>query len=259
MATVTLDLWHTLMFLPPREEEAYYRTQVSLAVEALRAADGGRTGSERSDDELARDFEASLRGAVREAREGRTVTPRSQIEQAAAASGRRVRSEAYLARLEQAVRAQPFRLAPGAAELLAALRASGYRTAIISNTIGETGRSLRPVLRSLGVESAVDRMFFSDELPWTKPSPEIFWAALRELGATPNECVHVGDGWADIEGARRAALRGAIYFTGLQDYGEQYLRLHAVPDPVALPAEHRVRSLSEVGPLLRELLPPSSR
>ncbi len=259
LAAITFDLWHTLVYLPRAAEEAYYRTQVALAVDALHAATPAAGAPARSDRELAGDFEAALGEAVRAAGEGRTVTPRTQIQCAAAVSGRTVDADRYLARLAQAVRAQPFRLAPGAGELLGSLREDGYTTAVISNTIGETGRSLRPVLRSLGLETAVDRLVFSDEQPWAKPAPEIFWSTLRRLGEQPAQCVHVGDGWADIEGARRAGLRAAILFTGLQDYGRHYRALHAGPGPRAAPATPRVGKLGEVAPLVARLLPPRTR
>lgn len=226
MAAVTFDVWHTLLYLAPDEEEAYYRTQVELAVEALKSAAARPGAAVRSDLELAAAFEAELSEAVAESGRGRTVTPRDQILRAGVRVGREPAPEPYLERLAAAVERQPFKAAPGAVELLARLRTDGFRRGVVGNTVGETGASLRRVLDRLGLLGFIERSVFSDELPWAKPAPEIFWAVLRELGEARARTVHIGDAYSDIEGARRAGLRGSILYTGLQEYGPHYRSLN---------------------------------
>ncbi len=258
MAAVTLDLWHTLMFLRPEAEEEYMRSQVEFATEVLRDGPRRPGAPDRSDSELARVFERVYAEAVAEAGRGRTITPAQQLSRAADATGRDARPEEYLGRLAAIVPRLPFERAPGALELLRSLAHDGYGLGVISNTIGEPGQMLRPVLRSMGFDEYVSAYVFSDEHPWTKPAPEIFGEALARLHGVPGRAVHVGDGWSDIEGARRAGLRAGILFTGLQNYGARYKQLF-LPDGWDRPAtDHVAARLEDVGRIVREVLPPDA-
>jgi len=125
---------------------------------------------------------------------------------------------------------------------------------VISNTVGEPGEYLRPVLSGFGIDRYVESFVFSDEQPWTKPAPEIFRAALATIGTSPQDAVHVGDGWADIEGAHRAGYRGTILFQGLHDYGARYLNLFLSDLPDHAPPTQACDRLSEVAPIVREIL-----
>jgi len=255
MPAVTLDLWHTLMYLPPEDEEAYMTHQIALGQEVLRSSPRLPGAPELSDADLGRAFERAYTDAVTEGVEGRTVTPAEQLVRAAKETGRAADPRAYLARLRTEVEGTPFRVAPGALDLLAELRGVGYRVGMISNTIGEPGVFLRPILAKMGFDRYVEAYVFSDEHPWTKPSPEIFRVALDRLQVEAPEAVHVGDGWADIEGARRAGFRGAILFTGLHSYGDRYRKMFLTEVPGERPAEYRTDRLDGVGPIVRRLLP----
>jgi HAD superfamily hydrolase (TIGR01549 family) len=255
LSAVTLDLWHTLMYLDPASEEAYMETQVEIARQTL-AESPRRSGSpDLTEAELGRAFERVYAQAVKEAGLGRTVTPVAQLLQAGQATGRTPSTARYLMELERAVREAPFQRAPGAIELLEGLREGGYQLGIISNTVGEPGRFLKPTLHTMGFDRYVQSYVFSDEHPWTKPAPEIFEAALHELGGRPDRAVHVGDGWADIEGARRAGFRAGILFTGLHSYGARYQSLFLPPAWNRPATEYEVRRLDEVLRLVRKLLP----
>ena len=211
----------------------------------------GSPGS--SDAELARVFERTLAAAVAESREGRSVTPGQQIARAGSGTGRTPDVEEYVGRLARLVADQPFRPASGALPVLEGLHRDGYRIGVIGNTVGEAGASLRTVLGRLGLDRPVDAFVFSDEEPWAKPAPEIFREALRRLDAKPRETVHVGDSWSDVEGARRAGLRGSVRFTGLQEYGAHYRALNITS--VGVPARHVAQGFDEVDSIVRRLLP----
>lgn len=255
MSAVTLDLWHTLIYLRPEAEETYMADQLAIGARVLRDAPTRPATTHRSAAQLRAAFERSYTAAVKASVRGRSVTPREQIVRAAKATGRHVNPNAYLRGLRAVVRTTPFRRAPGALSLLRQLRNAGYRVAVISNTVGEPGVYLRPILTSMGFDRFVERYVFSDELPWTKPSPRIFRYTLRLLGERPMNAVHVGDGWSDIEGARRARYRGSILFSGLHAYGARYRELFLSGSPQLPPASYRVRRLAEVGPLVRRMLP----
>jgi len=255
MSAVTLDLWHTLIYLPPEDEEAYMAHQIAMGREVLRKAPLLPGAPELSDADLGLAFERSYASAVEASAQGRTVTPAQQILRAAAETGRDADPTNYLRLLQEEIRRTPFRLAPGALELVKDLRDGGYRVGMISNTVGEPGKFLRPILTTMGFDRFVENYVFSDEQPWSKPSPEIFRYALQGLNQTPDVAVHVGDGWADLEGARRAGYRGAVLFTGLQAYGARYRQLFLPRLPQELDTGYRTDRLEEVVPIVQKLLP----
>jgi FMN phosphatase YigB (HAD superfamily) len=253
---VTFDLWHTLVYLEPEAEERYMTAQQELAARALLASADTQRRSDVTEAMTRAAFAEEYKRAVSSAEAGRSVPPSAQIVRSAQRLGLDVDVGAYLAELGDLVRRNPFRPAPGAVDVLRTLREAGYRTAIISNTVGEPGATLRPMLSELGIDRWVETFVFSDEQPWTKPSAEIFHHALAEIASEPACAVHVGDGWSDIEGARRARLRGGILFTGLQRYGERYRQLFLPNGWDAPKTPFRTDRLETVPDLVRQLLPP---
>lgn len=253
--TVTLDLWHTLLYLEPTEEEQYMTEQRELATAFLESASPLPGAPALAREVLAAAFEAQFLEALAASREGRTVSPADQLVRAASATARVASVEEYLRELAALVDRADFHVAEGAAETLDRFRQRGYRTALVSNTTGETGAALRPVLRRLGLDRSLDELVFSDEQPWSKPAPEIFFEALRRVGGTPERSVHVGDGWADIEGARRAGFRAGILFTGLQRYGTSYQGYFVRQAREQPSTPYRVGHLSEVPGLVEDLVP----
>ncbi len=253
---MTFDLWHTLVFLDPASEDRYLESLTRTAVEALARCPPRPGAPDLGPEELGKVFDRALRRAVDAAAAGRTVTPVEQFEAAAREAGREPRPKEYIDRLERLIRSTRFLPAPGALEVLRGLATGGYRLAVISNTVAEPGRLFRAMLADLGFERYVGAMIFSDEHPWAKPAPEIFRAALRELGEVPERSVHVGDGWSDLEGAKRAGFRAGVLFTGLREYGARYRSLNFAPDWDRLAATYRIERLDQVPEIVRSLLPP---
>jgi putative hydrolase of the HAD superfamily len=94
---------------------------------------------------------------------------------------------------------------PDAAPALAALRAAGIRTVVVSNW----DASLHERLRETGLAELVDGALASAEVGSAKPDGAIFAAAL-ELART-RDAWHVGDTpEADVEGALAAGLRPVL-------------------------------------------------
>ncbi len=253
-AAVTFDLWHTLIYLRPRAEERYVQQQSALAADVLESSPVRRGGPRLGREALEEAFRKERVRAVAAADQGRVVTVAEQIAHVGLATGRKVDPEAYLALLEREVARTPFLRASGAISTLRELRKEGYRVALVSNTVGEPGAFLRPVLHHLGLDRWFETCVFSDEQPCTKPAPQIFRTALRAVGSDPAHALHVGDGWGDIEGARRAGYRSYVYFLGLQDYGPSYRALHAAAKGHQIVADHRIDHLGALLPLVRRLL-----
>ena len=63
-----------------------------------------------------------------------------------------------------------------------------------------------------GCSSLIDGAVYSSEIPWTKPHPEAFRAAMAAIGVTdPASCVFVGDRpYDDIYGAKRLGMRAVL-------------------------------------------------
>lgn len=79
-----------------------------------------------------------------------------------------------------------------AARVLETLRASGVKTAAVSNT--EDGR-LEELLELIGLRAHFDEAFDSHVVGLRKPDPAIFALALARLGVEPRDAAFVGDSY----------------------------------------------------------------
>lgn len=74
------------------------------------------------------------------------------------------------------------------------LRSNGYTIGIVSNTSwGSPAFLWREELRRLGLQELTDKAVFCRDVGWRKPDGRIFAFALRELAATADESVFVGE------------------------------------------------------------------
>ena len=105
----------------------------------------------------------------------------------------------------------------GAGETLRTLEVAGIRRALVCDTGMTPGRVVRAMLRQLELEPHLEFLAFSDEVGVPKPNPEIFAKALAELGAKPEDAVHVGDlKRTDVHGARALGM-GTVRVRGAHD------------------------------------------
>ena len=101
----------------------------------------------------------------------------------------------------------PLELYPDVEPTLSRLRQGGYSLGLISNAPAETDRTVK----ALGLLEYLDGVVISGVVGYSKPNPEIFRIAMKELGVGPKEAIHVGDLYeADIVGARNAGMRGLL-------------------------------------------------
>lgn len=112
-------------------------------------------------------------------------------------------------------RTRPYEKIP---ELLARLRAEGYRTAVVSN-------------KADGAVQALCRTYFdglfdavAGEKPGVrrKPAPDTVYAVLLALGLDASETVYIGDSDVDLETARNAGMQFIGVSWGFR--GETFLR-----------------------------------
>jgi putative hydrolase of the HAD superfamily len=131
---------------------------------------------------------------------------------------------------------------PDVPELFRALRADGLRVGVLSNTVWPRAWHEEFFARD-GVLDLVDGAVYTSEVPWTKPSPEAFRAAMQAVGATdPARCVFVGDRlFDDIWGAARVGMR-TIHVPHSEIPTEQLGHSEGKPDAVA----HRLSEVREI-------------
>ncbi|GAC1300664.1 MAG: hypothetical protein NVSMB19_07560 [Vulcanimicrobiaceae bacterium] len=103
-----------------------------------------------------------------------------------------------------AYRRELLELWPGARELLAGLRAGGYKVALITNGFSETHRDKIAVL---GLSDAFDEIFIADEVGMVKPDARLFLLAAERLGVAPAACAMVGDRFdRDVRGGASVGM-----------------------------------------------------
>ncbi len=122
---------------------------------------------------------------------------------------------------------------PAAGPMFEALRSDGVRIGVLSNTIWPREWH-EGFFRRDGVLDLIDGDVYTSEIPWTKPSPQAFVAAMSAVGATePSRCVYVGDRlFDDVWGARNAGLR-AIHIPHSDIPANQLGHTQGTPDAVA--------------------------
>ena len=100
---------------------------------------------------------------------------------------------------------------PEATAMLEALRARGLRLGILSSTPWPAAWH-EEWLRRDGVLELFDACVWSSDLPWTKPHPSAFRAALDAVGvADPARAVYVGDRpYDDVSGAKAVGMRAVL-------------------------------------------------
>jgi putative hydrolase of the HAD superfamily len=100
---------------------------------------------------------------------------------------------------------------PEAAPMLTALRERGLRLGVLSSTPWPAEWH-EEWLRRDGVLHLFDACVWSSDLPWTKPHPHAFRAALDAVGvADPTRAVYVGDRpYDDVSGAKAVGMRAVL-------------------------------------------------
>jgi phosphoglycolate phosphatase len=102
-------------------------------------------------------------------------------------------------------------LMPGAAEALAALHGGGAKIAVVTNKPEAFSWA---ILVHYGLAPFVDGVVGGDTGPARKPAPDMLLHALAQFGLAPGDALMVGDGPADIDAARAAAVRSVAVFGG---------------------------------------------
>jgi N-acylneuraminate-9-phosphatase len=80
-----------------------------------------------------------------------------------------------------------------------------YLLAIITN--GPSAAQWEKI-QKIDLNKYFDCVLVSDDLPWSKPDPNIFYAACHYLGVQPQQCMMIGDKLeTDIQVSNRLNFR----------------------------------------------------
>ena len=88
-----------------------------------------------------------------------------------------------------------------------ALRAAGYRTALLTNNIREFSDGWRAMIPA---GDMFDVIVDSSAVGMRKPDPRIYRLALEQLGVEPEETVFLDDAPGNVEAARALGMRAIL-------------------------------------------------
>jgi putative hydrolase of the HAD superfamily len=122
--------------------------------------------------------------------------------------------------------------------LFSRLKVDGLKIGVLSNTVWP-GHWHDGYFERDGVLEMIDGAVYTSEIPWTKPAPEAFHAAMHAVGVDqPEACVFVGDRlFDDIWGAANAGMR-TIHIPHSDIPREQVGHSQGEPDAVAERLSH---------------------
>ncbi|GGB40210.1 hypothetical protein GCM10011492_33760 [Flexivirga endophytica] len=121
---------------------------------------------------------------------------------------------------------------PQVPQVWKALRDSGIRVGVLSNTIWDRDYH-RGIFERDGVLDLIDGDVYSSEIPWVKPHHEAFRAAADAVRVDPAKCVYVGDRlFEDVHGPQQVGMR-AIWIPHSVLPDAQVVPTDAEPDAVA--------------------------
>ncbi|MBC6977355.1 HAD family phosphatase [Streptococcus cristatus] len=105
--------------------------------------------------------------------------------------------------LEARILAKGVNLKKGAKNLLAFLEREGISIALATSSVESRARM---ILDSNGILSLFDHLVFAKDVKRSKPYPDIFLKACRDLNVLPENCLVLEDSEAGIEAAYRAGI-----------------------------------------------------
>ncbi len=106
---------------------------------------------------------------------------------------------------------------PGVTRLVDQAQARGMRAGVAS---GSPRHQVEIVLRGLGIIDRFSVIVAGNDVPKTKPAPDVYLRAAEKIGVTPAKCVALEDSATGIRAAKAAGMRAIAVpnrFTAHQD------------------------------------------
>lgn len=241
ITTVTFDLWQTLLL--DRPEVGRERTAARLR--ETRAA-LVRAGQDFSESQIEDAYRECIQ-RCQQIREGmQDISFSRQVEIFVEAISPGLAERISEATFQEVVTAYsdcffdyPALPHPQAVAVLQGIQDMGLKLGLISNTGMTPGVSFRRFLEEHGMLHYFEALYFSDEVGIAKPSGEIFAKTLEDLGAAPEQTIHVGDHiFNDVAAARSCGIK-TVWVEGFYER----------PDPTD-PATEPDESVADLGDVL---------
>jgi phosphoglycolate phosphatase len=102
-------------------------------------------------------------------------------------------------------------------DALRQIREQGLSTAVAST---KRRVHIEAILERESLQGAFDAVVGGNDVQNQKPHPESLFAGMRRLGASPWECVYVGDTIVDAEAAKRAGIQFVAVLSGVTPRAE---------------------------------------
>lgn len=113
----------------------------------------------------------------------------------------------------------PNDLLPGVLNLLSELKEAGIKIAI-----GSASKNAKPVIQKLGIANYIDTISDGYSVINSKPAPDLFLHAAKQLNLPPENCLVVEDAASGVEAAL-AAKMGVVGIGDRQRVGSAHLVL----------------------------------
>lgn len=129
--------------------------------------------------------------------------------------------DAHFDELFEVFRSDAWAIFPETKNVLETLKEKNYRLGIISNFDSR----VYDVMNNLKIRDYFDAFVISSEAGHAKPNPNIYHLALREIGADPKECIHIGDNIQnDFHGPRALGIQALLLDreNGHESIGDQH-------------------------------------
>ncbi|MEI8310224.1 MAG: beta-phosphoglucomutase [Verrucomicrobiota bacterium] len=95
----------------------------------------------------------------------------------------------------------PADILPGVADVLKGLRERGIKIAI-----GSSSKNAGPILVAIGLDKTFDAVVDGTHIERSKPDPEVFTLAGKQLGVPPDHCLVVEDADAGVDAGLAAGM-----------------------------------------------------
>ncbi|MEW7975908.1 MAG: HAD-IA family hydrolase [Candidatus Sedimenticola endophacoides] len=117
--------------------------------------------------------------------------------------------------------ARETRLFDGMERVLDTLEGEGIAWGVVTN---KPAWLTDPLMRALGLDRRAACIVSGDTLRYSKPRPEPILHGCALAGASPGECLYVGDAERDIEAGRRAGTATLVALFGYLGEGDEPAR-----------------------------------
>ncbi len=112
-------------------------------------------------------------------------------------------------------------LKPGAAEAVAAARATGAAVALATSSVRD--RAIASMER-FNLMDLFDTAVFDEDIEHHKPAPDVYLVAAARLGIEPSRCIAVEDSFNGVRSGAAAGMRVIM----VPDYNEPTPEIHAL-------------------------------